>query len=206
MLRPLVIASLALAACSTGKGGDATTPRAGTGAAGTSSGMRAEAAPGVGLPVSGELGGCNPVGRWRAHGTFPHTGDCTALPESIDVEVTVAPATAGGYRLVYGGDGELVPDNLSARGGDCAISFELHRREPSRALVLFFHLAAGGPGGVAGTGIWDEYEPGGDGGAPRIRCSDAIAVAVRAPGSAPPPSDAGDGSAAAPERRRKDDQ
>jgi len=156
------------------------------------------------LPVAGELDGCNPIGRWRARGTFPHTGDCKTLPDSVEVEVEVVRA-AGGYRLIYDGDGQVVPDSVSARDGACAVSFELHRREPSRALVLFFHMTAGGPGGVAGTGIWDEYEPGADGGGPRIRCSDAIALAVRPPGAGP--VDAGfDASAAAPERRRQDDQ
>ncbi len=75
----------------------------------------------------GQLEGCEPAGSWKAHGTFPHTGDCKALPDAVDVAVKVVRA-AGGYRLVFDGDGEVVPDNVSAREGACAVSFELHRR------------------------------------------------------------------------------
>ena len=76
-------------------------------------------APGAALPVAGQLEGCEPAGSWKAHGTFPHTGDCKALPDAVDVAVKVVRA-AGGYRLVFDGDGEVLAAILNLCHGRLA--------------------------------------------------------------------------------------
>jgi hypothetical protein len=161
----LALIAVVVAACSSSPA----PPAAETGRDVTGDGAPVPATAGVPIEVEGPMTGCDPVGLWRARGSFPGTGDCEALPNELVVEVEVARAD-GGFRIATRGPGQLTGDRLAAaRGGGCALGFAL-RRDDAR---LFAHLVDGGDGGARGRGAWDRYGAGG-----ALICTDDVVFAV----------------------------
>jgi hypothetical protein len=187
----IALVAVFVSACSTGSGPPAR--------AGSSPGPSDEAVAttDVGVPFErvGELGSCDPTGRWRAVGTFLGVGNCVAAAEPVVFEVQIVRGSSG-FRLVPPPEAAGRGDSLTAVGDACALSLELHYRLAERDqpnVVLFADLVLG----AKGAATWDEYEPTPSGvvfsaDQGKIRCSDTMDVAVEL--------------AAAPKVRHEDDQ